>query len=219
MNDQESTTKTTGTSKIKYMTDANGQTIPVKYVSAYDRKRDAAAKRILLRFQKARRQLEAVVADSLADLDGIKAQKAALGEKGNFSATSFDGSIKVEIRQQYTIYLDERVAAAREKMLDYAGRIAGRIAGNDGAAIRQIIEAAFAANRQGILPYTKILALLRLEITAPEWLEAKKLLVASIKPERGKAYLACYLRPDRQHDYEPVRLDLADCWPKTTKNN
>ena len=43
---------------IKTMTDSMGNNIPVKYVSAYDKARDRATRRILARFQKARSMLE-----------------------------------------------------------------------------------------------------------------------------------------------------------------
>ena len=200
---------------MRTMRDANGQDVPVKYVSAYDRVRDQAARRVEARFRKARRALEQLVAETLADLDKVrKLADHPAGDKGNYQISSFDGMVTVAVRQTYRIQLDERVVRARELMLDYARHLAGQVAGNDGAALMQIIGAAFEASRTGALPYAKILALLRLDISAPAWQEAKRLLQAAIKPERGKAYLSCAVRPDRQHDPEPIRLDIADCWPE-----
>lgn len=200
---------------MKTMTDSNGQTVPLKYVCAYDRERDAATRRILARFRKQRAALEALVVECLADLDTLRAKSGeAGGDRGNYQISSFDGLITVAVRQTYRIQLDERVERARELMLDYARRLAGRVEGTDGAALLQIIGAAFEAGRNGALPYAKVLALLRLNIAAPQWVEAKQLLADSIKPERGKAYLACYVRPDRQRDAVPIRLDIADCWPQ-----
>jgi hypothetical protein len=198
---------------MRMMRDGNGVDVPVKYVSAYDKARDAATRRILERFLRQRKSLETLVETTVAELEALKSSKATVGEKGNFQTSSFDGNVKVEICQKYNIRLDERVARAREIMLDYASHLAGQIEGNDGKALMQIVGAAFEANKSGILPCAKVLALLRLNIVAPEWLEAKSLLEASIKPERGKAYLACSVRPDRQHDFVPIRLDIADCWP------
>ena len=43
----------------------------------------------------------------------------------------------------------------------------------------------------------KILRLLRYKIKDPQWLKARKLLEASINPEKGKCYVAV-LVPDRQ---------------------
>ena len=58
------------------------------------------------------------------------------------------------------------------------------------------------------------MSLCRRNVTAPEWTEARDMLLASLQPERGRCYIHVYSRPDMQHDFEMVRLDIADCWPK-----
>jgi hypothetical protein len=58
----------------------------------------------------------------------------------------------------------------------------------------------------------KITALLKMNITAPDWAAAKALLTDAMTPERGKCYIRVERRPSRQHGMEPVRLDIADCW-------
>lgn len=206
---------------MKTMIDSQGNAIPLKYVKKYDRARDAAARKVLARFLKARKDLEKVVVESIADLDAVRAEAGAEdsvgGEKGNYQLRSFDGHVLVQIRQNYRITLDERVIRAKELMFEYASGIAGKVDGTDGEALMEIIRSAFEANRTGNLPYTKVLALLRLNINAPKWVEAKTLLTESIKPEKGKCYITCAVRPDAQHDHRPVRLDLADCWPSEGK--
>ena len=121
---------------VTTMIDSNGNAIPLKYVSAYDKPRDRATRRILARFEKARANLETVVADSIKDLDELAKLKESLGEKGNFSARSFDGLIQVSIRQQYNIRLDERVIRARELMLEYVSSVLDRVDGVDVSALR-----------------------------------------------------------------------------------
>ncbi|MBQ3808048.1 MAG: hypothetical protein II840_08860, partial [Kiritimatiellae bacterium] len=69
---------------IKTMRDSNGQEVPVKYVSAYDKLRDKITRRIKARFLKARAALEAVVSESIADLDELARCKESVGAKGNF---------------------------------------------------------------------------------------------------------------------------------------
>ena len=51
--------------KMRTMTDSNGNEVPVKYISAYDKQRDATVRKVYARFVKARKALEAVVADSI----------------------------------------------------------------------------------------------------------------------------------------------------------
>ena len=201
------------TKQQKEWVDARGQKVPVGYVSKYDKARDKAVRRILGRFLRARQMLEGVVADCIADLNELAATKESVGEKGNFSARSFDGLIQASIRQQYNIFLDERVVKARELMLGYVEKVLAKVGGNDAAALRLIIAEAFKANAQGFLSTGKIMSLLRMEIDNPDWREAKRILQASIKPQKGKRYLVCERRASTQGDFRPIRLDIADCWP------
>lgn len=199
---------------ITTMRDSNGCDVPAKYVSRYDKLRDKLARRILARFRKSRAVLEATVRDSIADLDEIKGGKERLGEKGNFQARSFDGLIQVSIRQQYNIFLDERVVRARELMLGYVEGVLAKIGGNDAHAMKLIVAEAFKANAHGFLSTGKIMALLRMEIDNADWREAKKILQDSVRPQKGKRYLACEVRSSTQDDFRQIRLDIADCWPK-----
>ena len=202
---------------FKTMIDSMGNNIPVKYVSAYDKARDRATRRILARFQKARSMLEAVVAESIADLDELSKLKDSLGEKGNFSARSFDGLIQVAIRQQYNIRLDERVIRARELMLEYVNSVLDRVDGVDVSALRLLVTEAFKANSQGFLSTGRVLSLMRMEVNNDKWREAKMILQAALKPEKGKQYLICEVRNTTQGDFKAIRLDIADCWPEVAK--
>ncbi len=201
---------------MKTMTNAMGDVVPVKYVPKYDKARDAVVRKIHARFVKERTALEELVKACLKDIDSLKVFKdngVMGGEKGNVSLTSFDGLITIQVQQNYCIRLDERVVKARELMFDYAKGLAEKVEGNDGAALFEIIKGAFEANKAGALPYAKVLGLLRLNINAPLWVEAKQLLTDSITTDKGKRYLRCFVKTDRQHDGALVKLDLADCWP------
>lgn len=197
----------------KTMRDNNGNDVPLKYVSSYDRARDAATRRIHRRFVQARKLLEAIVSESIVELDKLATLKESLGDKGNFSTTSFDGLIRVSIRQRYNIFLDERVVKARELMLGYVNRLLSRVGDGDAKALRLIVSEAFKANGQGFLSTSRIFSLLRMEINDPDWHQAKEILQESIKPQKGKQYLACEVRPTMQADFSNIRLDIADCWP------
>ena len=204
--------------QVKTMRDSNGNDVPVKYVGKYDKARDKAVRRVLARFLKARATLEQVVAESIADLQELAATKESVGAKGNFSARSFDGLVQCAIRQQYNIFLDERVVRARELMLGYVEGVLGKVGGNDAAALRLIIAEAFKANAQGFLSTAKVTSLLRMEIDNADWREAKKILQEAIKPQKGKRYLVCERRSSTQGDFEAIRLDIADCWPEEKLN-
>ena len=198
---------------VTTMRDSNGNDIPLKYVSKYDKAKDRAVRKILGRFLKARQMLEGVVAEAIAELQALADTKERVGAKGNFSARSFDGLIQVSIRQQYNIFLDERVVKARELMLGYVEKVLAKVGGSDAAALRLIVAEAFEANAQGFLSTGKIMSLLKMEIDNADWREAKRILQESIKPQKGKRYLVCERRASTQSDFRPIRLDIADCWP------
>lgn len=197
----------------KTMRDSSGQDIPLKYVSKYDRERDARTRRILARYLKARAVLESCLADSLADIEAIQAARdTETAAKGNFQCQSFDGTIQIQIDQAWNISLDDRVREAREILLNYARSLCAK-AGDDAQALLQIVEQAFAVSKSGRLSIGRVLSLCRLKLTEPECIRAQKLLMDSIQTDKGRAYLRVYHRPDTQQDWAMVKLDIADCWP------
>jgi hypothetical protein len=201
----------------KTMKDSTGAEVPTKYVNGYDKERDKRARRILARTLKARAMLETFVVDCLGDIDAIRdARLEEIGKgdaaKGNFTCQSFDGLIEIQINQQWSIRLDERVKQARDAMLAYAKSLFAK-AGSDAAVLFEIVEEAFAVGRTGNLSVGSVMRLCRRDIKAPEWVAACKMLLDSIQTDKGKAYLKVSVRPDTQHDFRAIRLDIADCWP------
>ena len=201
------------TKQEKLWIDLKGDTVPARYVSKFDKARDAVSRRIHKRFIDERKRLEQLVRDCIADLDGLMKLKESVGLKGNFQTSSFDGNIQVSIDQQYNIQLDERVVKARELMMEYVNEELNKAGGAKLVVVRKLIEGAFRANSRGFLPVSKILELMRMEVPDKRWNEARGILQDAIKPVPGKRYLNCRVRASRQHDFETIRLDLATCWP------
>ena len=200
--------------KSPTMRDSMGNDVPVAYVKKEDKLRDRNVRRILARYRKMRKSMEAFVADCLADLDAIIKARGSVAEKGNVSARSFDGNIEVVVRQQYVITLDESVCRARDMMHDYVSRILADL-GSKAYVVQKIVEAAFKTDAQGFLSRSKITELLSLDIHDPDWVAAADILREAMRREKGKRYLSCRVRQDSQHDFEPVLLGIADCWPDT----
>ena len=202
----------------KTMMDALGNEVPLKYVCAYDKTRDKLVRRILARWQKMRAALEACMAETLGDIRAIQDARQlergeAVAEKGNFTVTAFDGLVEVSVDQSYTLRLDDRAIAARDAMLAYAGKLAAKVGGADGAALMELINAAFSANAAGNLSVARVVSLCKRSITAKEWTDARDALLAAMQPERGKAYIRVRVRTSRQHDWVAIKLDSANCWP------
>lgn len=200
------------TKQDKLWVDLKGDTVPARYVSKFDKARDAVSRRIHKRFVDERKRLEQLVKDCIADLDGLMKLKESVGLKGNFQTSSFDGNIQVSIDQQYNIQLDERVAKARELMLEYVNSELSRL-DKDTTFLRKLVEDSFRANAKGYLPIASILKLTRYEVKDARWNEARGILQDAMRPVPGKRYLNCRVRASRQHDFQTIRLDLADCWP------
>ena len=202
--------------KEKTMTDKAGNVIPLQYVKPYDKKRDAATRKILKRWQTARTMLERVHAETLADLNTLATLRSNegidLAEKGNMQISSFDGNITISLNQRYEIKLDERVTQAREMMFAYARGLVDKVGGDDGKALFEIVRQAFEASKTGTLSMARIATLLKMNITNPGWLAAKEMLCDAMTPQRSKCYIRVEHRPDRQQDMTPIRLDIADCW-------
>ena len=201
------------TKKENLWTDINGDQVPAKYVSKFDKARDAVSRRILKRFNAGRKVLEQIVRESIEDLDGLMKLKESVGSKGNFQTSSFDGLIQVSIDQQYNIQLDERVARARELMLEYVNSELSRL-DKDTTFLRKLVEDSFRANARGYLPISSILKLTRYEVKDKRWGEARGILQDAMKPVPRKRYLNCRVRNTTQQDFKTIRLDPADCWPE-----
>ena len=196
----------------KVWIDIKGDVVPARYVSKFDKARDAVSRRIHKRFMDERKRLEQLLRDSIADLDELMKLKASVGVKGNFQTSSFDGNIQVSIDQQYTVQLDERVAKARELMLEYVNSELARL-DKDTTFLRKVVEDSFRANAKGFLPVASILKLMRYEVKDERWNEARGILQDAMRPVPGKRYLNCRVRESRQQDFRTIRLDVADCWP------
>lgn len=198
--------------QVETWIDANGQAVPVNRITPYEKARNRAVCRVVKAAGKARAILEAFMAEAIREMDALARLKESLGEKGNFSARSFDGLFQVSIRQQYNIRLDERVCKARELMLDYANRELAKT-GDSAFLLKQMVEAAFKTDRFGFLPRSEVTKLLSYVVKDDAWNEGAAILRQALTTERGKRYLRVETRISVQHDFVPIRLDAADCWP------
>ena len=205
----------------KCLTDSDGNQIPIKYLKPYEKTREKKVQAIFTRWTKTRAAVEKCMADCINDLVELQGERAKLpngdiGAKGNFSVSSFDGLINVQIKQSYNIRLDERSERARDMMLAYAESMIGKvqdIAGVDVQFMRRMIESTFKPTSTGQLSVGKVFDLLKYTVNDPNWIKAQNILRDSMESERSKAYLIVAKKPDRQHDAETIRLDAADCWP------
>lgn len=184
------------TKQQKEWVDARGQKVPVGYVSKYDKARDKAVRRVLAGALKLREQMEAFMRDAIATMDAL---------------------IEIAIKQQYNVRVDGRVQKARELMLDYATRELSK-AGDGAFLLKQMIDAAFKPDRNGSLPRSEINKLLGYHVKDETWNEGAALLREALTTEAGKRYLRVMRRSSTSADFQPIRLDVADCWPEESQS-
>lgn len=198
---------------MKTMKDNNGVEVPAKYVSEFDKRRDRVVRRLHARANRIRCSLEDLAVETASDLTQLLDLKDKIGEKGNFAVSSFDGLLRVSFKQRYDIRLDERVAKARELMVAYVDSVFSRssAAPEDVQTLRTLVDEAFRASSNGMLSVGRILALTRMNISNADWREAREILLAAIRPQKGKRYILFEFRNDTQHEFRQLRLDLADC--------
>lgn len=198
---------------VKTMTDARGQQVPVSYIAAYDKAKDRTVRRIEANARKLKAQMQAFLADAVKAMTELSGLKESLGDRGNFSARSFDAKIQVSIRQSWNIRLDERTAKARELMMDYACRELEK-AGSGAFLLQQMIEAAFKVDRLGFMPRREVTRLLSYKVNDAKWNEGAAILRECQTTEKGKRYLVVETRQSTQDEFKVLRLDIADCWPE-----
>lgn len=201
------------TKTMKTMTDARGQQVPVSYIAAYDKAKDRTVRSIESRARKLKCQMQAFLADSVKAMEKLSGLKNGLGERGNFSAQSFDATIRISVRQSWSLRLDERTAKARELMLEYAERELAK-AGESAFLLKQIIEAAFRTDRLGFMPRREVTKLLSYKVDDAQWNEGARILRECQTTEKGKRYLVIEKRKTTQDEFKVLRLDIADCWPE-----
>lgn len=196
----------------KTMTDAQGQTVPLKYVKQYDRERDRLARRCLKRFRDARAALERVYADTLEDIEMLeslagKDGKPLGGIKGNLQFCSFDGLIQVYRMARYEIRFDERLQVARDLIYGVIDAKAQGLDEDLAGLIRQIFE----PNADGMLSQSRVMGLFRFKVKSPDWARAMDLIRESIGTKRGKTLIGVQVKPGREGEWQAILLDIAKC--------
>lgn len=197
--------------KTQTMIDAQGDEVPIRHVKPYDRQRDKIARRCLARWERARKTIETVYADTAVDIEGIEELAAEgrtgarkQGTKGNFQFASFDGAIQVSRSARYEMRFDERLRTAQEIIEEI---IAEKAEGVD-ADLAELVQGIFRPTSDGLLSQSRVMGLFRLKIRHPRWAVAMDLIRESIESRRGKNLLAVR-RKNSVGEWESVLLDIA----------
>lgn len=192
----------------KIWKDHNGQEIPSQYVPRLDKERDRVAQRIVKQALNLNERLSIFkiasirICDTLFD-SMMAEHKVKKNHKGNYSITSFDKDIKIEITIQERVEFDDLIQVAQEKINEYLEQKTGNI-DND---LRQIINLAFKTTK-GRMDVKRVLGLFKLNIKNKLWLEAMEILKKSISRNTSKRYMRVW-KKDASGEYKTIELNFS----------
>ena len=200
----------------KYMTDRFGDQIPVRLISAYDRRRDQLVRRIAKRYEEAQAVLERVKAQTLQDLDTL--EQLALADAGvkdfksragNTTVTSYDGLISVQCKNRVFSGMDERSKTAKQMLDDFVAELTE---GQEKEDIVRIVNSLL-DTRSGEINRTAALRIIGLNLKSEKFRQAKDLLADSMYASLSKTYIYVEKRDSRESDPVQILLDIAKLMP------
>jgi len=200
----------------KYMTDRFGDQIPVRLISAYDRRRDQLVRRIAKRYEEAQAVLERVKAQTLQDLDTL--EQLALADAGvkdfksragNTTVTSYDGLISVQCKNRVFSGMDERSKIAKQMLDDFVAELTE---GQEKEDIVRIVNSLL-DTRSGEINRTAALRIIGLNLKSEKFRQAKDLLADSMYASLSKTYIYVEKRDSRESDPVQILLDIAKLMP------
>lgn len=195
-----------------YLQDSKGRLVPEHMVKDHEKLEDQTVRKIIAfaedlsaqigRFKGHTFEDVATFLDVLSERYGQK--KRGLDGKGNVSLTTYDGSMRVQVRvaDQLTFGPGLQVAKA---MVDDCLR---KWSADARPELQALVTEAFRTDKTGQVSREAVFRLLRVEIDDPDWQAAMEALRDSIRILGSKAYLRMQRRrPDG--GWATITVDLA----------
>lgn len=193
-----------------YMEDSQGRLVPLENVSEFDQARDAFVREQVQLAKGKQQELRdfkhRVMDDAVAFLElSAERYEAKLGgSKGNFTLTSYDGKLKVQVALQEYLEFDEGIHAAKG-LIDECLKEWSQ---NSRAEIQLLVQDAFDVDQSGRLNARNILRLRRIDISDERWQRAMRAIGESVYVAGSKKYIRFYER-DAQGGWQAISLDIA----------
>jgi len=208
---------TTNKQNTKTWTDEKGNQVPAQYVPTYDKKKTYAARKLSKearqlqeRIMKFKNRFQQVVDELYSEfIERFDIDQTT--RKGNFTFTSFDGNIKVEVDVNELIrFEDDKVQAAHAKLQDFKNRLT---INDEQEFIIQIINRAFETSNgqldaRKVLDLTKYRKTIKGKENSRLYNEAMDLLEQSITRPDSKRYMRIYEK-DKDGKYQPIVLNFS----------
>ncbi len=193
----------------KMWSDHRGNEVPREYVPKEDKDNEKIVATIYKEAEKLSNQLAKFKerAFEITDKQYANILKAAKidpsDRKGNYSITSFDKSVKIEVNVSDRIDFDDNINLAQIKLNEF---IKSKTEGVD-ADLSVLVNNAF-STRKGRLDKGRIFDLMQLNIKGQLWAEAMELIRKSITTNSSVRYMDISSK-DSEGRYVPVRLNFA----------
>ncbi|WP_442771780.1 DUF3164 family protein [Paenirhodobacter enshiensis] len=196
--------------------DSEGRLVPLSLVKPADRMKDEVARRLVARSREVQAIMAAFKAEAMKDMfaarELIFEQYGAKigGPKGNFSISSYDGAMEVEISVAERITFGTELQAAKA-LIDEC--IEAWAAGGN-VNIRALVEHAFAVNKEGRIDTGRVLGLRKLNMKGVDggpdakWERAMEAISEAVKV-RGTATYVRFRAADDAGNMVGISLDFA----------
>lgn len=195
------------TDKVWY--DHRGTKVPREYVPDFDKKSENIVARIYNEAAKLSDRLAAFKQKAFDQADDLYAEmlkNAKIDEgkrKGNYTITSFDKSVKIEVNVSDRIEFDENIEFAQAKFREFIELK------TDGAdfELAELVNNAF-STRKGKLDTKRVLSLFTYKITHPVWLEGIEFVKKSMSTNSSVRYMEISAK-DANGEYQTVKLNFS----------
>lgn len=195
--------------KQKHWEDVDGVMVPKKYIDSLALKKERVVGKVLsktLAFQKKAVELKEAIMADCDELYYAMMKEAGVDiseRKGNYQITSFDRSVKIEMKVSDRIEFDEHINFAQERIKVF---LAQKTEGIDGD-LSELINSAFQTTKNRI-DTKSIFKLFTLKIKHPIWEEAMGLIKKSIQKNKSVRYLSIFEK-DAEGRYKQIQLNFS----------
>ena len=194
-----------------YRRDAQGRLVHEEQIKPVDKLRDELVIRLVDKARTVSQVLAQFKGEAFGEIEAfvdLSAQEYGAklgGKKGNVSLLSFDGRYKIQRAIQESISFDERLQAARalidECLQEWTADARPELA--------TLVNDAFRVDTKGEIRTARVLALRRLDIQDPRWLQAMDAIGDACQVIGSKSYIRVYERIGDSDQYRPISLDIA----------
>ena len=194
-----------------YLKDAKGILTPVEVVNTKHLLEDELVRKVLGYAQPLTEQIARFRQHCFDDVDQFVALleqehgSKRGGTKGNLTFTSYDGTVKVQVKVADQIVFGAELQVAKGLIDEY---LIERSADSH-AEIRAIIYRAFNVEQAGAINRGELFNLLRLEIQDERWQRAMAAIRESMRVVGSKRYVNIYRRANAAAAWEAVSIDVA----------